>query len=232
VVIWLEKIKKDINMNIDKKYCVYKHLKSNGEVFYIGIGAIKRARVKYKRSIFWKNIVDKHNYTIEILSDNLSWENAQEAEIQLIKLYGRRDLGLGTLVNLTDGGDGSVGVIVSEETKLKLSKSLKGKMTNETKLKILEKNKNKIYTEEYKEKLRKGSTVFKKGHILSNETKLKMSLNNAKSKPVICTITNKTWKSIKDCALENNINVNTLFGYLTNAVKNKTTFKLISYESV
>lgn len=215
---------------------VYQHVKlDTNEIFYIGIGKsknLRRAYEKYKRSVFWKNITNKHDYKVEILYENLNWNEACNIEINLIKQYGRRDLGLGTLVNLTDGGDGSVGVIVSEETKLKLSKSLKGKMTNETKLKILEKNKNKIYTEEYKEKLRKGSTVFKKGHILSNETKLKMSLNNAKSKPVICTITNKTWKSIKDCALENNINVNTLFGYLTNAVKNKTTFKLISYESV
>ncbi len=109
-------------------YLLYLHRRKTDDiVFYVGIGNSKRPYIKNTRSSFWKNEVQKHNYTIEILTDNLNWENAQESEIRLIKLYGRRDLGLGTLVNLTDGGDGSPGVIQSEESKLKKSLALKGK---------------------------------------------------------------------------------------------------------
>jgi hypothetical protein len=36
----------------------------------------------------------------------LSWEEACEKEIELIEMYGRRKLGEGTLVNLTEGGQG------------------------------------------------------------------------------------------------------------------------------
>ena len=98
---------------------VYKHTrKDNGEVFYIGIGTqdkYKRAFSLIKRNNFWKNITSKTEFLVEIIYDGLSWENACIKEIELIKHYGRRDLGLGTLVNMTDGGDGTYNVKHSEE---------------------------------------------------------------------------------------------------------------------
>lgn len=113
-------------------YCLYLHIrKKDNIVFYIGIGNNKRPYIKNTRSIFWKNEISKHEYFIQILSSNLTWENAQEAEIQLIRIYGRRDLCIGTLVNLTDGGDGSPGCIQTKEHKLKISNSLKGKNKGE-----------------------------------------------------------------------------------------------------
>lgn len=48
-------------------------------------------------------------------------------ERYLISFYGRRDLGLGILCNLTDGGEGAPGKIVSEETRKKMSSKRKGK---------------------------------------------------------------------------------------------------------
>lgn len=116
----------------NEKYCLYLHIrKSDNVVFYIGIGNIKRPYIKNTRSNFWKNEVKKHDYEIKILTTNLTWENAQESEIRLIKLYGRRDLNFGNLVNLTDGGDGSPGVIQTKISNLKRSASLKGKNSGE-----------------------------------------------------------------------------------------------------
>lgn len=109
-------------------YVIYQHLrKTDNEVFYIGIGNNIRPHIKSGRSSFWKNEINKHDYIIKILSDNLEWSEAQQAEIELIKLYGRRDLGLGPLVNLTDGGDGAPGYVPTQEHKDKISKSCKGK---------------------------------------------------------------------------------------------------------
>jgi len=44
----------------------------------------------------------------------------------LIKQYGRKAFGEGTLVNLTEGGDGQLGLKASEETKAKMSEAHMG----------------------------------------------------------------------------------------------------------
>jgi hypothetical protein len=104
---------------------VYKHIRlDTNEVFYIGIGSRKRrAYSDYKRSKHWHSVVNKVGYKVELLHEDIDWEKACEIEQELIKLYGRKDLGLGTLVNMTDGGDGRFGTTASEETRHKMSQS-------------------------------------------------------------------------------------------------------------
>ena len=101
---------------------VYKHIrKDNNEIFYIGISDDKtynRAYCKKYRNRYWSFIVNKVGYEVEILYDNLTWEQACKKEIQLIKFYGRSDLKEGSLVNMTDGGEGLSHP--SEETKAKI----------------------------------------------------------------------------------------------------------------
>lgn len=112
---------------------VYLHRrKDNNEVFYVGIGNdIKRAYDnKNRTNIFWKNVVNKYGYIVEIVEENLSWFDACIKEKELIKKYGRRDINEGTLVNMTDGGDGQSNP--SEETR----KKLKYKKTEEHKAKL------------------------------------------------------------------------------------------------
>lgn len=107
---------------------IYRHLKPCGEVFYIGIGKTKnyaRAYNKYHRSRWWKNVYKKYpNYEVQILTIGLSKEGAKELEIILIRYYGRKDLGTGTLVNLTDGGEGLLNV--SEDIRKRHSERMKG----------------------------------------------------------------------------------------------------------
>jgi len=110
----------------DNKYCLYRHLKPNGEVFYIGEGLINRPFVKSDRSNLWWKIVNKYGYEIEILKIGLTKKDAQDLEKILISWYGRKNLKLGTLCNLTDGGDGHIGHIQTQEHKNKISNALKG----------------------------------------------------------------------------------------------------------
>ena len=126
---------------------VYKHIRlDTNEVFYVGIGSEKRrAYSDYKRSKHWHSVVNKVGYKIQLLYEDIDWEKACKIEQELIKLYGRKDLGLGTLVNMTDGGDGRFGAKASDETKKKMSQS------------------------------QKGLNTWTKGHIPTNETRQKIS---------------------------------------------------------
>jgi len=108
---------------------VYRHIRlDKNQPFYIGIGSDEkfyRAFDKSRRNRYWKNIVSKCEYEIEIFMDGLTWEQACEKEKELIALYGRKDLGNGTLVNLTEGGEGASGI--SEKARKMRSQKMKGK---------------------------------------------------------------------------------------------------------
>lgn len=120
---------------------LYRHIRlDNFEVFYIGRGKVKETakteRGRYERayerdgesrSIFWKKIEAKAGREIEILYEG-DYTLICRKEREFIKMYGRRDLGLGTLCNLTDGGETEKGAYRSVETKLKLSVAKIGKM--------------------------------------------------------------------------------------------------------
>lgn len=101
---------------------VYRHIRlDTNQPFYIGIGSddmgeYKRAYNKSKRSNFWKRIYAKANYRVDIVLDDLTWEEACEKEIEFIALYGRLDKGLGILCNHTSGGEGTLGNIQSQDT--------------------------------------------------------------------------------------------------------------------
>jgi len=148
---------------------IYRHIRlDKNEPFYIGIGAdkdYKRAHAFKKRNRYWNHIVNKYDYDVEILMDDLTWEDACKKETEFIALYGREDLNLGTLTNLTNGGDGMFGFKFSDESRHKMSKAQKNK---------------KPITEETRERMRKASqsrdtTAHLRGKKHSDKTKQKMS---------------------------------------------------------
>ena len=162
-----------------KKYFIYRHIRlDKNEVFYIGVGTMytdkrapnanpyRRAYLKAIRNPFWKNIVAKTKYDVDIIFESNSYEIIEEKEREFIKLYGRRELGTGTLCNMTDGGKGQKNVHLrqhSEETKKKMSESAKGR----------------VFSEEHKEKLSKAKlknpSRFWKGKKFSEEHKENLS---------------------------------------------------------
>ena len=157
---------------------VYEHLRNDtNEVFYVGIGVKKgRAFEKHKRNPHWYNIVKKAGYTVNIVYKDIEHDEAKQIEILLIEKYGRKDLGLGNLVNMTDGGDGALGVIISEETRQKYRDRT---YSEETRHKMSEAKKGKPRSEETTRKI----TETKKVRPLSEEARRKMS-EATKGKPL------------------------------------------------
>lgn len=123
----------------NKKYIVYMHLFPNNKK-YIGITckipskrwnlngsgySLKTQPVMYAaiQKYGWENV--KHI----ILEENLSFKEACIKEKELIKFYKTncKKYGDDFGYNMTDGGDGTLGHVVSEKTKLKMSMARKGK---------------------------------------------------------------------------------------------------------
>jgi hypothetical protein len=76
---------------------------------------------------------------IEIVMDNLTEVDAIMFERQMIHVVGRRNLRRGPLCNLTDGGDGASGRVVSQATRAKIAAANTGHVaTEETRQKLRE----------------------------------------------------------------------------------------------
>ncbi len=174
---------------------VYRHLKPDGTTFYIGIGVSKkRAYSKYGRNKHWKNTVEKYGYEVQILTNNIEYSEAKELEVILISYYGRKDLNLGNLVNMTDGGEGFTNMNESEKLKRKL--------------KMIEYNKNKkdysfTQSEEYKSNMKK-------------------SCLGKNSKKIIDIKTKQIFNSLKEASEFYKINYSVLSEMINNNRKNKT----------
>jgi len=143
--------------------CVYRHIRKDTNVpFYIGIGVdTKRAYSKTHRNNHWKSIVASCDYDVHILFDDVDYEFAKQKEMEFISIYKRRSDG-GTLCNITLGGDGVLGIVHTEEARVKMGAPNKGKVISEWH--------------------RKRISEFHTGKITSEETKRKMSLSSSGDK--------------------------------------------------
>ena len=134
---------------------MYEELEFDYEPIYVGKGKNGRAQIHLSESKnpFLNNIISKikeQNQMPKIIryQENLTEKDAFDLEIKLIKQIGRRDLSLGPLTNLTDGGDGVSGFKHSEKFKQKMKKP----KLQITKQKISEKMKGRKQTKEQKRK--------------------------------------------------------------------------------
>ena len=172
---------------------VYQHRrKDTGEVFYIGIGkSERRAYDKTRRYKPWKDFVKNHEYEVEITHKDIILEEAVSIEKYLIAFYGRRDLGQGPLVNMTDGGEGVKNLSKESRSKMAVNKGMFGELNyfygkkhngdlSRFGIQNIGKEpaiKGKKHTEESKKKM----SESRKGKKLSEEQKIKIG-NSVKGK--------------------------------------------------
>jgi len=111
------------NPDHNRRFYIYRHLRTDtNEVFYVGRGVGSRYRATYGRNIVWHRVVEKcGSFVAQKILENLTLEEAKEKEKEFVAIYGRKDSGLGTLVNLTDGGDGMYNYNISDRTRKLLS---------------------------------------------------------------------------------------------------------------
>ena len=183
---------------------IYGWYNTKSEKWYIGQTIDEEGR--FKRHIY--NAINKkdnthfhrairkyglENFVYCILEENVLVENLNMREIWWIEYYDSYYNGY----NMTLGGDGVRGVVISEEIRRKIAEKLKGQIpwnkgkhgvySEETIMKLSESHKGQIpwnkgltytFTEEEKDKLyesRRGITGYWKGKHLSEETRKKLS---------------------------------------------------------
>lgn len=221
---------KDEMLNVENNYTVYMHKnKINGKV-YVGITSQKPQHrwgnngVNYKKGLRFYNAIQKYgwdNFEHIILFTSLTKQQAEQIEIILIREYKSNNIKYG--YNIANGGN-SKGK-QSEETKKKISKANKGKiswakgksMKQETKNKIS--NSNKIAykdkpTSKYLKPYKKGNipwnkgtkgimksnkTSFKKGNIPPfKNKKIPFEIYEHRCKKIICVETGEIYNSISE----------------------------------
>ena len=179
-------------MDEERKWCVYMHTSPSGKV-YIGMtGRKPEKRWKrgkgYDHNSYFMKAINKYgwdNFKHEILFYNLTRNEAEHKEIEMIQLYksDQREFGY----NIESGGKANV---VSEETRQKISKANKGKIRSEEARRKL--------SEAQKGKCNRWGKFGKNKKTLPKKEK--------KNKPVICVETKVIYTSIADAGKKNFIN--------------------------
>jgi hypothetical protein len=130
------------------------------EPFYVGKGKEYRWRQRTHKNAHVRHLMkilgDPTKYTILLEAD--SSETALQREQDVIRLIGRKDFGIGPLLNLTDGGEGTVG----------------WKMPSEVKEKIFSKTRGRKRTDEFKQMRRKVMLGTTRTEIANKRTSLSM----------------------------------------------------------
>lgn len=208
--------------------CVYKHIRlDTGNVFYIGIGnKTRRAYDLIRRGKHWKGIYKNTEISIEIVFDKISYEEAKSWEKYLIGLYGRKDLNTGHLCNKTEGGDGTLGLVVSKETRIKHSLSSKNRRHSEetkAKMSLIQSNRS--------DETRRKIAESKRGKKRSKQTIMKMSISKigkrVNAKKVIDLSTGFIYSCAIDAAEVLCVKPGTLRSWLRGENMNKTSLRYL-----
>lgn len=216
---------------------VYKHIrKDTDNVFYIGMSSLDdesyyRANCVYSRNPYWKEIVKKHGFYVEIVKENLTVDEAFDLEMFLISKYGRKDINTGILSNMSDGGEGNTNYKPTKENRIKHSERMKEK-GNPFYGRSHKKSTKKIISEKAKLRFKDKTNHPLWGRVYSEEERdifrgkrdnIKGGLN-PNSKKVINTYTKEVFDTIIDAAKSIKVSNTNLGKWLKNRKNNPTNF--------
>ena len=200
------------NFDQNRAWAVYVHRNKINGKRYVGITSNLKLRWRngggYRPQPYFWRAIQKYgcnNFEHEILLQNETHEYACKAERCLIKHYKTKNPLYG--YNLTDGGDGPRGLIVTEETRQKMSESHKGKKLPDEQKKMLSETrigeKNPYYNKKHSEESRKKMSIAGKGRPKTQKFKDQMSqrVSGAKNPmakyPVYCINTGEVFWGAK-----------------------------------
>lgn len=159
----------------DRRWCVYMHVCKANNKKYIGVTSNIRNRWKndgsgyfrkkkdgtFEQPVFVRALKKYNNWDEDwehiIVAHDLTWSEALDLEVELIALhktncnrYKKPSYGY----NMTDGGEGVIGITYTKETRHKMSESAKARCTDEWKRSLSEKIKGRKKTPEFVERRR------------------------------------------------------------------------------
>lgn len=171
-------------------YTVYAHInKTNGKI-YVGITSKKpkirwgKDGIGYRSCRYFYNAIKKYgwnNFDHEIIAEHLTEEEAKNFEKTLISKLELKNNQLG--YNLTDGGDGTVGRVITDEIRKNLSMAQQGKHIGSD---------NQFYGKHHSEETKKHLSKMKKGKYKGKDS--------WRSKKVICINTGVIFDTIIEAA--------------------------------
>ncbi len=199
-----------------KSYTVYIHISPSNKR-YIGITCKKPERrwnngKGYNHNIYFTKAINKYgwdNFQHIIIARGLLEDEAKWLEIELIREWDTTNDEKG--YNITLGGEGTMGWNPSDETRRKMSKTLKGKFKGEN---------HPMYGKHHSEETRKKMSEAHKGKLVgrnspmygkchSEETKKKIGeankgkycgKNHSRAKSIICITTNMIFNTATEGA--------------------------------
>lgn len=189
-------------------YTVYKHTCPNNKV-YIGITGLSVKKrwangYGYRNNRLFFRAIEKYgwnNIKHEVLYTNLTKEEAEKREVELISLFKCNDKTYG--YNISAGGSATtLGIKMSTETKGKISKSTLGRIPW---------NKGVPRTKQEKQKMsqnRKGIPAWNKGHAWSQDVKANISTakkEQQKGNPLVCCETGDVYYSASEAQRQTGI---------------------------
>jgi NUMOD3 motif len=157
------------------RHYAYLHLReSDGQPFYVGKGCRARAWSDKGRNPLWHDVVAQHGWTVKLVDDDISEDQAYELEEFLVEFIGRE-----ILVNLTGGGWG--GPSPSENTREKLRKAMMGRTYSPEsiqKMRDAAKGNKKGVGRVVSPEVRARTSEKLKGHPVSAETRAKIAASS------------------------------------------------------
>lgn len=151
-------------------FYTYMHARADdGQVFYIGKGKGRRAWSTAGRSVWWRNVVQKHGLEVRLLAEWPDEASAFSHEQLLIDVFRERGA---PLVNLTRGGEGATGRVPTEQHRARISLAMRGKKASaETREKLRAARRSRVISL----KTRQRQSVALKGRVVSEATRARMS---------------------------------------------------------